>query len=96
MSFQGLRSGIRQRGPRLAKRHPNGESDGILDSLTPMVRPELRRKDLTGIPEISDPQERVDVEHLGGMSPSWGPTVLGVPVPREESELRPSTRISRK
>jgi hypothetical protein len=51
---------------------------------------------MTGIPEISVPQERVDVEHLGGMSPSWGPTVLGDPVPRDKSKLRLSTRILRK
>jgi hypothetical protein len=57
MSFRGLRSGVRQRGPRLARRHPNGESEGILDGPTLMVRPDLRR-DMAGIPEISGPQER--------------------------------------
>jgi hypothetical protein len=41
----------------LARRHPNGESEGIWDSPTPMVRPDLR-KDMAGIPEISGPQER--------------------------------------
>jgi hypothetical protein len=51
---------------------------------------------MTGIPKISVPQERVDVEHLGGTSPSRGFTVLGDLVPRDESKLKPSTRISRK
>jgi hypothetical protein len=32
-----------RRDPRLARKHPNGESEGILDGPTPMVRPELRR-----------------------------------------------------
>jgi hypothetical protein len=79
----------------MARRHPNGESEGILDGPTPMVRPDLRRG-MAGIPKISVPQERVDVVHPGGMSSSWGPTVLGNPVPRDGSELRPSTRILRK
>jgi hypothetical protein len=57
MSFRGLRSGVRHRGPRLARRHTNGESEGILDGSTLMVRPDLRR-DMVGIPEISGPQER--------------------------------------
>jgi hypothetical protein len=43
MSFWGLRSGIRGRVPRWARRHLNGKSEGILDGPTPMVRPELRR-----------------------------------------------------
>jgi hypothetical protein len=60
-----------------------------------MVRTDLRR-DMVGIPEISVPQERVDVGHPGGTSSSWGPTVLGSLVPRDRSKLRPSTRISRK
>jgi hypothetical protein len=41
----------------LARRHPNGESEGIWDGPTPMVRPDLRR-DMAGVPEISGPQER--------------------------------------
>jgi hypothetical protein len=57
MSFQGLRSDVRHRGPRLARRHPNGESEGILDGPIPMVRPDLRR-DMAEVPEISGPQER--------------------------------------
>jgi hypothetical protein len=57
MSFQALRSGERHRGPRLARRHPNGESEGILDGPTPIVRPDLSI-DMAGIPEISGPQER--------------------------------------
>jgi hypothetical protein len=51
---------------------------------------------MTGIPEISVPQERVDMEHPGGTSSSLGPTVLGDPVPRDKSEWRPSARILRK
>jgi hypothetical protein len=51
---------------------------------------------MTGVPEISVPQERVDVEHPGGMSSSRGPTVLENLVPRDGSEPRPSARISRK
>jgi hypothetical protein len=30
-------------GPRLARRHPIGESEGVWDGPTPMVRPELRK-----------------------------------------------------
>jgi hypothetical protein len=45
----------------LARRHPNGECEGFLDGPTPMVRLDLRRN-VVGIPEISGPQERVDVE----------------------------------
>jgi hypothetical protein len=60
-----------------------------------MVRPDLRR-DMVGVPEISVPQEKVDVGHLRGTSSSLGPTVLGNPVPRDGSEPRPSTRILRK
>jgi hypothetical protein len=41
----------------LARRHPNGESEGISEGPTPMVRPDLRR-DMAGVPEISVPQER--------------------------------------
>jgi hypothetical protein len=69
MSFHGLRSGIRWRGTRLARRHPNGESEG-------MVRTYLRR-DMAGIPKISGPQERerVAVEHPGRMSSLQGSTV---------------------
>jgi hypothetical protein len=42
---------------------------------------------MTGIPKISVPQERVDVELPGGTSPSWRPTVLGELVPRDDREL---------
>jgi hypothetical protein len=38
MSFHDLRSPVRQRGPRLARRHPNGESERIWDGPTPMVK----------------------------------------------------------
>jgi hypothetical protein len=63
VSFHGLESGIRMRGPRLARRHPIGESEGIWDGPTPMVRPDLRR-DMAGVPEISGPQEKErNVEH---------------------------------
>jgi hypothetical protein len=56
----------------LSRIHPNGESEGIWDGPTPMVRPDLRR-DMAGIPEISGPQEREkNVEHLEGMSSPWG------------------------
>jgi hypothetical protein len=63
-----------------------------------MVRPDLRR-DMAGIPEISGPQERErDMKHLEGTSsPQGGPqSLVGNPVPRDESELRPSTRVLRK
>jgi hypothetical protein len=76
MSFQGLRSGVRQRGQRLTRRHPNREFEGIWDGPTPMVRPDLRR-DMTGIPKITGPQERErDVEYPEGMS---SPQVSTVP-----------------
>jgi hypothetical protein len=57
MSFRDLRSGVRHRAPRLARRYPKGESEGVLDGPTPMVRPDLRR-DMVGVTEISGPQER--------------------------------------
>jgi hypothetical protein len=60
-----------------------------------MVRPDLRR-DMAGVPEISIPQERIDVEYLGGKSSSPRTTALGNLVPRDGSEPRPSTRFSRK
>jgi hypothetical protein len=60
-----------------------------------MVRPEFRR-DMAGVPKISVPQERVDVEHLGEMSSSQEPTVLKNPVPRDGSKPRPRARISKK
>jgi hypothetical protein len=67
MSFCGLRSGIRWRDPRFVRRHPNGQSEGILDGPTLMVRPDLRR-DMASIPEISGPQERErDVEYPEGV-----------------------------
>jgi hypothetical protein len=63
----------------LARRHLNGESEGILDGPIPMVRPDLRR-DMTGIPKISGLRERErererDVEHPEGLSSPWGSTV---------------------
>jgi hypothetical protein len=59
----------------LARRHPNGESEGIWDGPISMVRPDLRR-DRAGVPKISDPQERErDVEYPEGMSSPWGSTV---------------------
>jgi hypothetical protein len=79
----------------LARRHPEGESEGIWDGPISMVRPDLRR-DMVGVPKISVPQERVGVQHPGGMSSSLESTVLGNPVPRDGNEPRPSTRISRK
>jgi hypothetical protein len=71
--FWGLKSGMRHRGPRLARRYPNGEYEGIWDGPTPMVRPDLRR-DMVGIPKISAPQERErNVKHPEGTSsPRWG------------------------
>jgi hypothetical protein len=60
-----------------------------------MVRPELGR-DMAGVPKISVPQERVDVEHPRGTSSSRGSTVLENLVPRDRSKPRPSARISRK
>jgi hypothetical protein len=82
----------------LAKRHPNGESEGIWDGPTPMVRPDLRR-DMAGVPEISGPQERernmwsTQREHLhhGGLQ-----SIVGSPVPRDGSKPKPSARILRK
>jgi hypothetical protein len=41
----------------LARRHPNGESEGIWDGPTPMVRPDLRR-DMVSVPKISGRRER--------------------------------------
>jgi hypothetical protein len=82
----------------LARRYPNGESEGIFDGPTLMVRPDLRR-DMAGIPKIAVPQERVDVGHPGGTSSSRGggvSTVLRNLVPSDRSELRPSARILRK
>jgi hypothetical protein len=61
----------------LARTHPNGESEGILDGPTPMVRPDLRRA-MAGVPAISGPQERErerDVEYLEGTSSPQGSTV---------------------
>jgi hypothetical protein len=67
-----------------------------------MVRSDLRRH-MAGIPEISGPQERERkreremwstqrecLHHRGPQS------LVGNPVPGDESELRPSTRILRK
>jgi hypothetical protein len=76
MSFWGLRSGMRHQGPRLARRYPNGESEGILDDLTLIVRPDLRRDIwlVTWKYQVLR-RKRVDVEHLGGMSSFQGSTV---------------------
>jgi hypothetical protein len=84
-SFHGLRSSVRHRVPRLTRRHPNGESEGILEGSTPMVRPDLRR-DMAGVPEISGPQERErDVEHTTQREHlhHWGgaQSLVGNPVP---------------
>jgi hypothetical protein len=95
MSFQGLRSGVRRRAPRLDRRHPNGESEGTWNGTISIVRPELR-EDMTGIHEVSDPQERVEVGLPGGMYHHRGPTVLRDPVPGDKSEPRPSAIILRK
>jgi hypothetical protein len=64
-----------------------------------MVRPDLRR-DMVGVPEISVPQER---EREGCEAPRGNVFTTGSPqslvgnlVPWDESELRSSTRISRK
>jgi hypothetical protein len=84
----------------LARRHPNGESEGILDGPTLMVRPELRRY-MAGVPKISGPQERergremwsTQREHLHHRGPQ---SLVGNPDPRDGSKPRPSTRISRK
>jgi hypothetical protein len=66
---------MRCRGPRLVRRHPSGESEGIVDGPTPMVRPDLRR-DMVGIPKISFPQERErNVEYPEGTSSPQGSTV---------------------
>jgi hypothetical protein len=96
MSFWDLRSGMMRRGPRLARRHPNGESEGILDGPTLMVRPALRR-DMAGIPKILGPQERkmwsTQREHLHHGHPQ---SLVGNPIPRDGSKLRPRARISRK
>jgi hypothetical protein len=102
MKFRDLRSGIRRRGPRLARRHPNGESEGILDGPTLMVRPDLRR-DMVGVPEISGPQEREREREREMWSTQrerllhGGPqSLVGNPIPRDKSEPRPSARMSRK
>jgi hypothetical protein len=66
---------------------------------TPMVRSDLRR-DMVGVPKISGPQER-ERERCGvprgNVFTTGDPqSLVGNPVPRDESELRPSARISRK
>jgi hypothetical protein len=61
-------------------------------------RPDLRR-DIVGVPDISGPQKRKremwstqrECLHHGGSQ-----SLVGNPVPRDESELRPSTRIFEK
>jgi hypothetical protein len=75
MSSWGLRSGVKHRGPRLARRYPSGESERILDGPTLMVRPDLRR-DMADIHEISGPHEReIEVEYPEGAASPWGSTV---------------------
>jgi hypothetical protein len=82
----------------LARRHPNGESEGIWDSPSPMVRPDLRR-DMAGVPNISGSQERergmwsTQRECLHHRVPQ---SLVGNLVPRDGSEPRPSARILRK
>jgi hypothetical protein len=99
MSFHGLRSGFRWRGLRLARRHPNRESEGIWDNPTPVVRPDLRR-DMVGIPKTAGPQERERERcgaPTGNIFTTGGPqSLVGNPVPRDESELQPSARFLRK
>jgi hypothetical protein len=86
MSFHDLRSGIRQRGLRLARRHTSGESEGIWDSPIPLVRPDLRR-DMVGVPEIPGPQERESRcgAPRGIIFTMGGPqSLVENPVPRDE------------
>jgi hypothetical protein len=78
----------------LARRHPNGESEGIWDGAIPIMRPDLRR-DMAGIPKISGPQEteKCGTHHPEGTSSPRGgggeSTVpSGEPSFRDESELR--------
>jgi hypothetical protein len=91
MSIHDLRSNVRQWGPSLARRNPNGESERIWDDPINMVRPEL-----AGVTKISVPQERVDVGHPWATSSPWRPTVLGNLVPRDRSKPRPGAKILRK
>jgi hypothetical protein len=63
-----------------------------------MVKPDLRR-DMVGVPEISGPQERESRcgAPRGNVFTMGGPqSLVGNPVPRDDSEPRPSTRILRK
>jgi hypothetical protein len=65
-----------------------------------MVRPGLRR-DMVGVPKTSGLQEKErerDVEFPEGTSSPWGcpQSLVGNPVSRDESQLRPSARILRK
>jgi hypothetical protein len=86
MSFWGLRSGVRHRGPRLARDIPVGSLKEFW-MVQLMVRPNLRR-DMVGIPEISGPQEREsrcgtprrNVFLTGVHSPSWGTQFPGMGV----------------
>jgi hypothetical protein len=73
MSFHGLRSGIRQ-GPRLAKRHPNGESEGIWDHPTPMVKawPEERYGGHPQNIRFSGGREKCGTQCPEGTSSPWG------------------------
>jgi hypothetical protein len=82
----------------LARRHPSGESEGILDGPTPMVRPHLRR-DMAGVPksQVLRSESRCGVPRGNVFATAGGPqSLLGNPVPRDGSEPRPSARISRK
>jgi hypothetical protein len=84
MSFWGLRSGMRRRGPRVARRHPNGESEEFWKVQLPWWRPDLRR-DMVGVPKIPGPQEREmwNTIPTGNIFTMAGPqTLVGTPVPR--------------
>jgi hypothetical protein len=50
---------------------------------------------MTDVPKILVPQES-RCGTPGGTSPPWGPTDPGDPLLRNESEPRPSARISRR
>jgi hypothetical protein len=66
-----------------------------------MVRPDLRRE-MASISEISSSQDRererdrcgAPRENVFTMGGSW--SLVGNPVPRDESKLRPSIRVLRK
>jgi hypothetical protein len=94
----GLKIRCEAKGQSLARRHSDGESEGIWDGTAPMVRPELRRG-YDGRPKdiASSGESRVGTPGRGvSCLRHWRPTVLGDLVPRDESEPRPSARILRK